>query len=261
MLVLLSPAKTFNEKLAVPPGKFTIRTPYFYDQAQVLVEQLKTFTPTELAKLLDVSEKIADTNYARYHSWQAELTTQNSKPAAFSFWGDVNKHFDAFTLSRDDLNYADNHVLYLSGLYGVLRPLDFMQEYRLEMGKSLATSPSCRNLYQFWQERLVSYLNQRIKDEKIPVIVNLASKEYFGAVDAAKLKVPVIEIQFKDQKNGVHKVISVIAKRSRGTFARWIVQNRVTTVADLQKFDVDGYYFKPEESTETLYTFYRDEKK
>ncbi|RIY38794.1 peroxide stress protein YaaA [Psittacicella gerlachiana] len=260
MLVLLSPAKTFNTKFPVP-HRFPVRAPEFYTKkTEQLIAQLKELTQSDLESLLDVSEKIAQTNFERYRGWTKELTEANAKPAVFSFWGDVNKHFDAFSLTTAQLNYADEHVLYLSGLYGPVRPLDFIKEYRLEMGKSLVTSPTCKNLYQFWREPLVSYLNQRITQEKIKVIVNLASKEYAGAVDFAQLKAPVIEIQFKDQKNGVYKVISVIAKRSRGEFARWIVENKVTEIEQLKEFNVGGYYFKVDESTDNLFTFYRDEK-
>lgn len=260
MLVLLSPAKTFNTKLGVP-HKFPVRAPEYYDSlTEKLISNLKELNQNQLEELLDVSEKIAQTNFERYKSWTKELNEANAKPAAFSFWGDVNKHFDAFTLSQSQLKYADEHVLYLSGLYGPVRPLDFIKEYRLEMGKSLATSPTCKNLYQFWHTPLLDYLNARIAAENIEVIVNLASKEYAGAVDFAKVKAPVIEIQFKEQKNGVYKVISVIAKRSRGEFARWIVENKVTKIEQLKEFNVGGYYFNPEESTDKLFTFYRDEK-
>ncbi|RIY31378.1 hypothetical protein CKF54_06765 [Psittacicella hinzii] len=260
MLVLLSPAKTFNTKLAVPYD-FPVRAPEFYStKTQELIKELKKLDLKALESLLDVSEKIAQTNLERYTSWTKELNAENAKPAAFSFWGDVNKHFDAFSLSQEQLEYADNNVLYLSGLYGPVRPLDAIKEYRLEMGKALATSATCKNLYQFWQKTLVDYLNQRIKDEKHSFILNLASKEYAGAVDFKQLSVPSIEVQFKDQKNGVYKVISVIAKRSRGEFARWVVENKITEVEELKGFNVGGYYFKPEESTDSLFTFYRDEK-
>lgn len=261
MLILLSPAKTFNDKIPVP-GKFPVREPEFYENySAILLEQLRLHTPESLADLLDVSEKIAQLNFQRYQGWQTAINETNAKPAAFSFWGDVNKHFDAFTLEKADLKYADEHVVYLSGLFGAVRPLDFIQEYRLEMGKSLVVNPRCTNLYQFWAKPLVEYFNKRIAAEKVNFILNLASKEYAAAVDLKKLNCPVIAVQFKDEKNGVYKVIGVNAKRARGAFARWAIQERITKVDELKAFNVDGYEFYPDESSETLLTFRRPEKK
>lgn len=258
MLVLLSPAKTFNETTYVP-FEFPVRTPHFASDTQELVKKLTTMSTADLAELLEISEKLAQVNFERYQAWSPNYTSDNSRPAAFSFWGDVNKNLDAFTLSQAELEYADQHLLFLSGLYGVLRPLDFIQTYRLEMGVPFATSASCKNLYQYWGKKVVEYLNERIAAENIDLICNLASKEYFSVVDFKKLNAPSVEIVFKDQKNGKHKVIAVIAKRSRGLFARWIVQNNITTKEQLKTFNVDGYYFKADESNDSVFTFYRDE--
>lgn len=259
MLILLSPAKTFAEKKVVPLD-FPVRLPEFNAQAAQLVAKLKHLSVAEIASLLSVSDSIAQLNQQRFQQW-LEQPQENAltRPAAYAFWGDVNKNLDPFTLSREDLEYADSKLLYLSGLYGVLRPLDAIQYYRLEMGVSFATSADCTNLYQYWHDTLLDYFNQRIKAEKIKFICNLASKEYAQVVDFKKLACPTVDIVFKDQKNEVHKVISVIAKRSRGLFARWLIENKLTDFEQLKEFNVDGYYFKADESDNTTLTFYRDE--
>lgn len=260
MLVLLSPAKTFNTKDKVP-FEFAVRQPMFVEQANTLASQLAKLTQTQVSDLLNISDKLASLNVERYKGWEKQSTLQNSKPACFAFWGDVNKNLNAFTLTQKELEKADQHLVYLSGMYGALKPLDFIQEYRLEMGTDFATAKDCKNLYQLWKQTVTQYLNQRITDENVKFVINLASKEYYEVVDFTQLTVPVVEIVFKEQaKDGKYKVISLIAKRSRGLMARWLIQNNIKTLAQVKQFNQDGYYFVEDESIDKQFVFKRDKE-
>lgn len=249
MLFLLSPAKTLDYERPLPTGVARRATqPAFVPRAAELIEGLRTLTPPQVAQLMDLSDELSALNVGRYAAWAPEHTAKNSRPAAFAFNGDVYDGLDARSLSGADLTWAQAHVVILSGLYGALRPLDRLQPYRLEMGTRWANAAG-RDLYAYWGDTVAGYLNQRQADERSPVVVNLASQEYFRVAGRAALKARVVECQFEDWKDGPgaaggqYKIISFFAKRARGAMARWAVQHRVRSVAALKGFDTDGYAY------------------
>jgi len=245
MLFLLSPAKSLD--YATPLGDIPHTQPQFKTQSQALIEVLRTQSPQQLASLMDLSDALAALNVARYAAWSPRSTLRNARPAVLAFNGDVYEGLQARTLPVADLEWAQQHVAILSGLYGVLRPLDLLQPYRLEMGTRLAT-PQGSNLYQFWGSSIAQHLNQRLRADTSPVVVNLASQEYFKAVDRKTLKAPVVECVFEDYKGGAYKVISFHAKRARGLMARYAIEHRITTPEGLKHFDSEGYAHAPEVS-------------
>lgn len=244
MLFLLSPAKTLD--FDTPAHVDRASTPQFVPQSAELIELLKTKSVADIATLMDLSEPLAALNVARYGVWSTRFTAKNSKPAVLAFNGDVYEGLQASTLSADDLDWAQRHLLILSGLYGVLRPLDKMQPYRLEMGTTLANAHG-NNLYAYWGDTLAQHINKVMKSDPSPVIINLASQEYFKAVKPSasnRWLVPrVIECVFEDWKSGQYKVISFFAKRARGLMARYAIQQRVQTPQGLQAFNSDGYAY------------------
>lgn len=240
MLFLLSPAKTLDYE--TPARTKALSTPPFVSESAELINILKTKSVAEIAALMDLSEPLAALNVGRYGIWSPRFTARNSKPALLAFNGDVYEGFDAVTLTHADLLWAHEHVAILSGLYGVLRPLDRMQAYRLEMGTALANSRG-KNLYAFWGDTIARHLNQRAQRDASPVIVNLASQEYFHAADRNVLKPRVVECVFEDWKTDRYKVISFFAKRARGLMARFAVQHRLSLPHELERFDLDGYAF------------------
>lgn len=241
MLFLLSPAKTLDYE--TPAHVTTATRPLFVQQATELIEVLKTKTPADIATLMDLSDPLATLNVARYAAWRPCFTEHNSKQAVLAFNGDVYEGLNAATLSEADLAWAQDHVAILSGLYGVLRPLDRLQPYRLEMGTALVTSRG-KNLYEFWGDALAHHLNERAAAQATPVIVNLASQEYFRAADRKKVLQPrVIDCVFEDWKGGRYKVISFFAKRARGLMARHAITHRWQSPKALEGFDADGYAF------------------
>lgn len=256
MLFVLSPAKALDYD--TPPHVSEHTLPQFIPQSQELIGVLQQQSPQEIAALMDLSDALAGLNVARYQAWTPRFTTANAKQAVLAFNGDVYEGLDAKSLSHDDLQWAQSHVCILSGLYGVLRPLDLMQPYRLEMGTRLATAKG-RNLYQFWGSQLAEYLNRCASGDAAPVIVNLASEEYFKSVDSKALKPRVVTCVFEEFKGGKYKVISFLAKRARGLMARYAVLNRVSAVDELKAFDAEGYAFTPEVSTEDRLVFRRHE--
>ncbi|PTT76457.1 peroxide stress protein YaaA, partial [Pelomonas sp. HMWF004] len=221
-----------------------------------LIEVLRTKSTAEVRELMDLSEPLAQLNVDRYKAWRPRFTDHNSKPAVLAFNGDVYDGLDAKSLPLDDLAWAQQHVRMLSGLYGILRPLDRMQPYRLEMGTRLATAAGA-SLYEHWGDRLALHLNKLAAGEKVPVIVNLASQEYFRAVDRKVLKPRVIDCQFEDWKNGEYKIISFFAKRARGLMARYAVHQRIETPEGLKDFNLDGYRLSAEASTAERLVFRR----
>ncbi len=240
MLFLLSPAKTLDYE--TPARMKALSTPPFVSESAELINVLKTKSVAEIAALMDLSEPLAALNVGRYGVWSPRFTARNSKPAVLAFNGDVYEGFDAASLTDADLLWAHQHVAILSGLYGVLRPLDRMQAYRLEMGTALANSRG-KNLYAFWGDTIARHLNQRAQRDTTPVIVNLASQEYFHAADRKLLKPRVVECVFEDWKTDRYKVISFFAKRARGLLARFAVQHRLSLPHELERFDLDGYAF------------------
>lgn len=257
MLFLLSPAKSLDYDTPVPAG--TPHTePLFTRQSAELIETLRAYSPQKIAKLMNLSDALATLNVERYAAWRPKFTAKNSKQAVLAFNGDVYDGLVAKTLGPDDLAWAQEHICILSGLYGVLRPLDWMQPYRLEMGTALPVKATkTRNLYQYWGSRIAEYLNERLAGEKTPVVVNLASQEYFKAVDLKALKVRVVECVFEDWKGGKYKIISFNAKRARGMMARYAVTKRVTTPRQLEKFKVDGYAYDADASEPDRLVFRR----
>ena len=253
MLFVLSPAKSldYDTPTDIEPTK-----PLFIPQATELISILKTKRSEEIAALMDLSTSLADLNVDRYAKWSTRSTAKNSKPAVLAFDGDVYDGLQAKTLGDDDLQWAQQHIAILSGLYGVLRPLDKLQPYRLEMGTALAT-PRGRNLYDFWGTTIANYLNRRLKADASPVLVNLASQEYFRSVDLRTLKARVVECVFEDWKDGDYKIISFFAKKARGAMARYAILNRIATPQCLQGFDLDGYGFAPEVSVPDRLVFRR----
>lgn len=240
MLFLLSPAKALDYD--TPVGDVPHTQPVFVKQAAALIDILKDQSPQDIASLMSLSDALASLNVARYQAWRPKFTAQNSKQAVLAFNGDVYEGLDAKTLKPKDLAWAQDHVAILSGLYGVLRPLDWMQPYRLEMGTALPNGQG-NTLYKFWGSQIADYLNQRLRGEAEPLIVNLASQEYFKSVDRKVLKARVVECVFEDFKGGKYKVISFNAKRARGLMTRFAVTHQIKTPKGLEGFNLEGYQF------------------
>lgn len=259
MLFLISPAKTLDYESPVPPEVAALATrPRFVKEAAALIEVLKTKSAQDIASLMDLSDPLAQLNVARYGAWSTRFTERNSKPAVLAFNGDVYEGLAAASLSTEDLAWAQQHLVILSGLYGLLRPLDRLQPYRLEMGIPLAT-PGAKNLYGYWGDTLSRTLNTQLGADPAPVVVNLASQEYFKAVDRKALKARVVDCVFEDWKGGQWKVISFHAKRARGLMARFAVTHRITQVQALQGFDSEGYAFDAGASAPDRLVFRRRE--
>ena len=240
MLFLLSPAKTLDYES--PPRPVPHTRPLFVEQSTVLIDKLRTRTPRQLSRLMSISDNLAQLNAQRYRDWAPRFTAKNSRASILAFNGDVYDGFAASTLDDDDLAWAQDHVCILSGLYGVLRPLDRMQPYRLEMGTALPVGRA-RNLYQFWGKTVAAYLNERAAADASPVIVNLASQEYVKVVDRSLLRSRMVECVFEEWKAGRYGIISFFAKRARGLMARHAVRTRAATPAALEAFREDGYAF------------------
>ena len=238
MLFLLSPAKSLDYDTAPTTQRHTL--PQFIDESSALIEVIKPYTPAQIASLMDLSDALATLNVARYAAWSRKFSARNSKQAVLAFNGDVYEGLDANSLGPDDLDWAQDHLRILSGLYGLLRPLDWMQPYRLEMGTKLA-NPRGKDLYAWWGDTLAQHLNQELTQQGDDVIVNLASQEYFKAVKRKALKARMVECVFEDWKAGQWKVISFHAKRARGLMARHAIVRRARTPEDLLSFSAEGY--------------------
>ncbi|GAA6120222.1 peroxide stress protein YaaA [Acidovorax sp. FG27] len=255
MLFLLSPAKSLDYESPLPSG-LPHTLPAFVPDSARLIEVLRRQSPQQIASLMHISDALAALNVGRYAAWKPRFTAANSRQAVLAFNGDVYEGLQARTLSADDLAWAQQHLGILSGLYGVLRPLDRMQPYRLEMGTRLPTEGGA-NLYQFWGSRIAEHLNTRLQADATPVVVNLASQEYFKSVDLKTLKARVIECVFEDFKGGGYKIISFHAKRARGLMARYAIEHRVATPRQLEGFDAEGYAFHAASSAADRLVFRR----
>lgn len=255
MLMVISPAKTLDYETPATTNRHS--QPQFMEQAAQLIEVMREFSPQQLSELMKISDKLAGLNVARFAEWQPECTTDNAKQALLAFKGDVYTGLDADSLNEEQLDYANTHLRMLSGLYGLLRPLDLMQPYRLEMGTKLA-NPGGKNLYEFWDQLLTESLNQYMDEQGMSTLLNLASNEYFKAVKPKLLKAQLINVDFKDQKNGQYKIISFYAKKARGLMARYVIEKRINSLEGLQAFDVDGYYYSAEQSKPDHLVFLRD---
>lgn len=254
MITLLSPAKTLD--YTPIEKRFDKTLPYFIDDTTKLVEVLRKKSKNKLKKLMHISDNIAEENYNRYQSFQEKYTDNNSKEAIFAFNGDVYRGFDAASLNKNQIKYAQKHIRILSGLYGILKPLDLMQPYRLEMGTKLSTRRG-KNLYEFWKDRITKALNEELENHKEAIIINAASNEYFKSIKKNKLKAQVINVHFKEYHKDELKFISFNAKKARGLIARYIVVNKVESIKHLQAFDYEDYTYSKEHSTENDLMFIR----
>jgi cytoplasmic iron level regulating protein YaaA (DUF328/UPF0246 family) len=254
MLMLVSPAKTLDYESALPTDDFS--QPDFLNDAQELIDQIKALTPKDVASLMGLSDKLAHLNTARFQHWQQPFTPDNARPAIFAFKGDVYTGLDAYSFNKSDMAFAQQHLRMLSGLYGLLKPLDLMQAYRLEMGTKY---PNLRgkNLYEFWGDIITTKLNEQLGSED--VLLNLASNEYFKVVNKKVLNAQIITPVFKDQKNGQYKIISFYAKKARGMMAAYVIKNRIKKVEDIKMFNVAGYSFSKELSKTNEWVFIRAE--
>ncbi|MGS2719105.1 peroxide stress protein YaaA [Paraglaciecola aestuariivivens] len=257
MLVVISPAKNLDFDTPATTPIFT--QPEMLDDASKLIKHCQKLSPAKIGSLMKISDKLAGLNADRFAAWHTPFTQDNAKQALLAFNGDVYAGLDAATLSEQDLEFAQNHLRILSGLYGVLRPLDLMQAYRLEMGTKLDTGKH-KNLYQFWDEGITQRLNKAIDQQADNVVVNLASNEYFKAVKPKALNAQIYTPVFQDCKNGQYKVISFFAKKARGMMARYIIQNQLTEVHQLKDFDSAGYRFSEAKSKGNELVFERDEQ-
>ncbi len=254
MLIFLSPAKSLDYK--TPPQVATHTQPAFLKQSETLIKQLRKLSPADIANLMDLSDPLALLNFNRYADWELPFTPENAKQAVLAFDGDVYDGLAAKTLSATDLDFAQLHVRILSGLYGILKPLDLMQPYRLEMGTRFANAAG-KDLYAFWGETLLDAINGELAGMPRPVAVNLASEEYFKAAVGRKIKSKVIQPVFEDWKSGRYRIITFFAKRARGLMTRYAVVNRLDEPEGLQGFDYDGYAFAPAASDDRTWVFRR----
>ena len=254
MLIVLSPAKSLDFNTAVMIKNHSI--PEFLDRSQELVNVLNKYTPRRLRNLMKISDKLASLNVARYGSWSLPFTAENAKPAMLCFTGDVYVGLDANTLDQRGLDYAQKTIRILSGLYGILKPLDLMQPYRLEMGRKFKTGKG-KDLYTFWGDLLNKTIDDQLTKDKYPTLVNLASKEYFTSLKPATLQHRVITPVFKDWKNGQFKNISFFAKKARGLMSRYAIDNKIKDPLQLKDFDYDGYKFDEKMSHENEWIFTR----
>lgn len=250
MHLLISPAKTLDMDKSNGVQKSTLST--FLDESALLIKDLKKLRSTDIQKLMNVSPKIAELNAERFSEWSLPFNKENAKVAIFAFKGDVYTGLDAESMSQEDINFAQGHISILSGLYGLLRPLDLMQAYRLEMGTKFKNQ-SGKNLYEFWGNKITDELNER--EQKC--IINLASNEYFKAVNKKHLKADIITPIFKDEKNGTLKIISFYAKKARGLMSRFIINNRIKNHEEIKKFNLGGYAFMKNLSTDKEWVFTR----
>ncbi|MDO4698362.1 MAG: peroxide stress protein YaaA [Pasteurellaceae bacterium] len=257
MLAIISPAKTLDFETKV--NGFAFSQPELTACSQQLIDICQQLSPAQLASLMSISDKLAALNVARFADWQLEHTEQNAKAALFAFKGDVYTGLEAESLTAVEVHYAQTHLRMLSGLYGLLKPLDLMQPYRLEMGTKLA-NPKGKDLYAFWGNRITEALQKAIDAQGDNILVNLASDEYFGAIKSNQLNAKIIKPIFLDEKNGKFKVISFYAKKARGMMVRFMLQTQPTNVEQLKAFDLGGYWFDADQSTETELVFKREEQ-
>ena len=254
MIIVLSPAKTLDYEFE---STHEYSVPAFLNQSSKLIGELKEKEPKDIASLMGLSDKLATLNYDRYQSWSAsKKVSVDSKPSMLVFKGDVYQGLKAEDLSKSEMKFAQKHIRILSGLYGILRPLDVMKPYRLEMGTKLQTSQG-KNLYEFWGNKVQKNVLDELNNHKSDLLINLASKEYFTVLGKLPEEINVVTPTFKDYKNGKYKIISFYAKKARGLMARWIIQNKVSDFESLSNFNLDGYKYSKAESAATMPVFLR----
>lgn len=257
MLILISPAKTLDYQSPLATTRYT--QPMLLEHSQQLIGVARKLSAPQIKALMGISDKLADLNATRFHDWHPDFTPENARQAILAFKGDVYTGLQAETFSEADFDFAQKHLRMLSGLYGVLRPLDLMQPYRLEMGIRLE-NPRGKDLYQFWGEEITHTLNAALHDQGDDIVVNLASDEYFRSVKPKALKGKIIKPVFLDEKNGKFKVISFYAKKARGLMSRYIIENRLSKPEQLTGFDSEGYFFDAESSSAEELVFKRHEQ-
>ncbi|WP_303292229.1 peroxide stress protein YaaA [Marinobacter sp. SS5-14b] len=257
MLMIISPAKTLDYESPLATETYT--QPDYLDDACELIDQLKELEPHQVSNLMSISDKLGQLNAERFRDWHTPFTPDNARQAILAFKGDVYTGLDAESFNEDDFAFAQKHLRMLSGLYGLLKPLDLMQPYRLEMGTKFENRRG-KDLYAFWGSKLTDALNRQLAEDD-QVLVNLASNEYFKSVQTKKLDGRLVTPQFKDWKNGKYKIISFYAKKARGLMCRYAIQNRITQADDLKGFNLEGYYFSEEQSDNNNWVFLRDEQK
>lgn len=256
MIILLSPAKTLDYEESDIDISYTV--PSLLSKSKILIENLKNKEATEISDLMNISEKLALLNSERYKSWKGlKKVSNNSKPAIFVFKGDVYQGLDIGSFNKEDLEYSQNHLRLLSGLYGLLRPLDIIEPYRLEMGTKLKTNEG-KNLYEFWDQRISDSIMNDLKSLKSNTVINLASNEYFSSVKSIEKNTNIISPAFKDLSKGKYKIISFYAKKARGLMASWILKNKIEAGEDLVNFNLDGYSYSEENSSQNSPVFLRD---
>jgi cytoplasmic iron level regulating protein YaaA (DUF328/UPF0246 family) len=254
MLLVISPAKTLDYDTAPKTRTFTL--PDYLDESQHLIERARHWSALDIAELMQVSMKIAELNFDRFEAWHTPFTPQNAKQAVLAFKGDVYTGLDAESFSAADFKFAQSHLRILSGLYGLLRPLDLMQPYRLEMGRKVDTERG-KNLYEFWGGQITEGLNRQLHKLKSSYLINLASSEYFKAVKPKLLDGEIITPEFRDWKNGQYKMMGVYAKKARGQLSRFVIQNQLTDPEAMKAFNVDGYAFNQAMSKGNTWVFTR----
>ncbi|BBQ85581.1 TPA: peroxide stress protein YaaA [Kluyvera ascorbata] len=257
MLILISPAKTLDYQSKLATTRYT--QPMLLEHSQTLIREARKLSAPQIKALMGISDKLADLNATRFHDWHPDFTPDNARQAILAFKGDVYTGLQAETFSDADFDFAQQHLRMLSGLYGVLRPLDLMQPYRLEMGISLE-NPRGKDLYQFWGEEITQTLNAALREQGDDIVINLASDEYFRSVKPKALKGSIIKPVFLDEKNGKFKVISFYAKKARGLMSRYIIENRLSKPEQLTGFDSEGYFFDAESSSAEELVFKRHEQ-
>ncbi|MEC9247937.1 MAG: peroxide stress protein YaaA [Pseudomonadota bacterium] len=257
MLITISPAKTLD--FETPPTVAKHSNPLMLEEAETLIEIMRKKTKSEITTLMNISDKIATLNVERYQRWSKQNRKSSCKQAIYAFMGDVYTGLDAYSLDKKDIEYAQKHLRILSGLYGLLRPLDTMQAYRLEMGTKLLTEKG-RTLYDFWGDEITKLLNKHARETQSRFLVNLASEEYFKAVNKAKLDAELITPIFKDEKNGKFKVVSFYAKKARGMMAKFLIESRIKQPSDIGDFCSGGYYLDGTSSSESTPIFLRKEQ-
>lgn len=257
MLILISPAKTLDYQSDLATQRYT--QPELLAYSQQLIDVARTLSEPQIASLMRISDKLASLNATRFHEWQPNFSPDNARQAILAFKGDVYTGLQAERFSEEDFDFAQQHLRMLSGLYGVLRPLDLMQPYRLEMGIRL-NNPQGKDLYQFWGSVITDTLNQALANQGDKVLINLASDEYYKSVKPAQLDAEVIKPVFLDEKNGTFKVISFYAKKARGLMTRYIIENKLTHPEQLTAFNLEGYYFDKSASGQNEWVFKRREQ-
>ncbi|WP_242388885.1 peroxide stress protein YaaA [Kosakonia cowanii] len=257
MLILISPAKTLDYQSPLATERYT--QPALLEHSQQLIKTARTLSAPQIKKLMGISDKLADLNATRFHDWRPDFTPENARQALLAFKGDVYTGLQAETFSDADFDFAQRHLRMLSGLYGVLRPLDLMQPYRLEMGIRFENERG-KDLYQFWGDIITDTLNEALTEQGDEIVVNLASDEYFRAVKPKKLNARIIKPVFLDEKNGTFKVISFYAKKARGLMSRYIIEQRLTKPEQLTGFNREGYFFDEAASTPDELVFKRHEQ-